>query len=111
MSENYKGVVKWFDNARGFGFIEREDGRDVFVHYSVIASEGFKTLKDGEDVTYEMSEGDKGLHAVNVRRVNVESEPKSSEILADKIVKESSDSDMTGEVCQPSDESENHKTV
>jgi CspA family cold shock protein len=63
-----KGVVKWFNDAKGFGFIEHSSGKDVFVHYSVIISEGFKTLKDGEAVEYEMIEGDKGLHAVRVRR-------------------------------------------
>jgi CspA family cold shock protein len=63
-----KGIVKWFNDAKGFGFIEHSSGKDVFVHYSVIISEGFKTLKDGESVEYEMIEGDKGLHAVKVRR-------------------------------------------
>ena len=65
-----RGVVKWFNDAKGFGFIEREDGKDVFVHYSSIESEGFKTLKDGEEVFYEMQQGDKGLHAVQVRRTS-----------------------------------------
>jgi CspA family cold shock protein len=65
-----KGIVKWFNDAKGFGFIEHSSGKDVFVHYSVIISEGFKTLKDGESVEYEMIEGDKGLHAVKVRRTD-----------------------------------------
>ena len=65
-----KGVVKWFNDAKGFGFIEHSSGKDVFVHYSVIISDGFKTLKDGEAVEYEMIEGDKGLHAVKVRRTD-----------------------------------------
>ena len=65
-AENFKGVVKWFNDAKGFGFIEHSSGRDVFVHYSSIESEGFKTLKDGEEVEYEMKEGTKGLHAVKV---------------------------------------------
>ena len=68
MSDTQKGVVKWFNDAKGFGFLEHETGRDVFVHYSVIQSEGFKTLKDGEAVDYELSEGPKGLHAVKVYR-------------------------------------------
>jgi len=63
-----KGVVKWFNDAKGFGFIEHTSGRDVFVHYSVIASEGFKTLKDGETVEYELKEGPKGLQASRVLR-------------------------------------------
>lgn len=63
-----KGTVKWFNDAKGFGFIEHTSGRDVFVHYSVIATEGFKTLKDGETVEYEFKEGPKGLQAVKVVR-------------------------------------------
>lgn len=69
MSNIHRGVVKWFNNAKGFGFIEHETGKDVFVHYSVIQSEGFKTLKDGEEVDYELGEGDKGLNAIKVYRV------------------------------------------
>lgn len=67
-SSTLKGVVKWFNDAKGFGFIEHTSGRDVFVHYSVIASEGFKTLKDGETVEYELKEGPKGLQAAKVLR-------------------------------------------
>lgn len=68
MAEIQRGVVKWFNDAKGFGFIEHTSGRDVFVHYSVIQTEGFKTLKDGEEVNYELSEGEKGLHAARVYR-------------------------------------------
>lgn len=64
------GVVKWFNDAKGFGFIEHTSGQDVFVHYSVIEWDGFKTLKDGENVEYELKEGQKGLHAAIVRRPN-----------------------------------------
>ena len=66
MSDTLKGTVKWFNDAKGFGFIEHTSGRDVFVHYSVIDCEGFKTLKDGDQVEYEIKEGPKGLHAVRV---------------------------------------------
>lgn len=67
-----KGQVKWFNDAKGFGFIEHTDGSDVFVHFSVIGGDGFKTLKDGEEVVYEMKKGPKGFHAVKVKRVNTE---------------------------------------
>lgn len=70
MAELQRGIVKWFNDAKGFGFIEHETGRDVFVHYSVIETEGFKTLKDGEEVEYELREGDKGLNASRVLRKN-----------------------------------------
>ena len=74
MSDSLKGVVKWFNDAKGFGFIEHESGKDVFVHYSVIESEGFKTLKDGEEVLYEIKDGPKGLHAVKVQKALTDEE-------------------------------------
>jgi CspA family cold shock protein len=61
-----KGRVKWFDEKKGFGFIEHEGGKDVFVHYSQIQSEQFKTLDDGQDVEFTIEEGPKGPQAVNV---------------------------------------------
>jgi CspA family cold shock protein len=64
-----QGKVKWFNDAKGFGFIEREGGSDVFVHYTAIQSEGFKTLKQGQDVQFEIKDGDKGLQAANVMKV------------------------------------------
>ena len=64
------GTVKWFDVKKGFGFIINGDGKDVFVHYSSIEGDGFRSLKDGEQVEYEQTEGAKGLHAQHVRRVN-----------------------------------------
>jgi CspA family cold shock protein len=78
-SSTLKGTVKWFNDAKGFGFIEHTSGRDVFVHYSVIASEGFKTLKDGETVEYELKEGPKGLQASKVLRTAAPEQSSSSE--------------------------------
>lgn len=75
MSSCLKGTVKWFNDAKGFGFIVHNSGRDVFVHYSAIQGEGYKTLKDGEEVEYELQEGPKGLHALSVIRVNAPEEP------------------------------------
>ncbi len=63
------GKVKWFNAEKGFGFIEREDGDDVFVHFSAIQSEGFKTLEEGEAVEFEIVEGNRGPQAANVVRL------------------------------------------
>ena len=90
-SSTLKGVVKWFNDAKGFGFIEHTSGRDVFVHYSVIASEGFKTLKDGETVEYELKEGPKGLQAAKVLRTASEQSATADDASADD---ESSDADI-----------------
>lgn len=66
---NERGTVKWFNNAKGYGFIEPETGgADVFVHHTAIQMEGFRTLTQGEHVTYESTEGPKGLQARNVMR-------------------------------------------
>src|SRR5678815_1048267 len=62
------GTVKWFNEAKGFGFIAQSEGEDVFVHYSAIEGDGFKSLADGDQVTFEVTRGPKGLAAANVRR-------------------------------------------
>jgi CspA family cold shock protein len=66
MSERVSGTVKWFNASKGYGFIEREDGDDVFVHYSAIQSNGFRTLEEGQQVEFTIEQGDKGLQAANV---------------------------------------------
>jgi CspA family cold shock protein len=62
------GTVKWFNESKGFGFIQQEGGEDVFVHYSSISGEGFKTLAEGERLEFEVVQGPKGLQAANVRK-------------------------------------------
>jgi len=61
------GIVKWFDDRKGYGFIEQEDGADVFVHHSGIDASGFKSLNEGDQVTFDVEQGQKGPAAVNVR--------------------------------------------
>ena len=95
-NEKLKGVVKWFNDAKGFGFIEHTTGRDVFVHYSVIEQEGFKTLEDGEEVEYEVKEGPKGLHAVKVSRTNLKIDSVEGELPA-AIVAEGQEAAAAGQ--------------
>lgn len=63
------GTVKWFNEAKGFGFISQENGEDVFVHFSAIEGDGFKTLADGDRVEFQVTQGAKGLAAANVRKI------------------------------------------
>jgi cold shock protein len=63
-----QGVVKWFSDAKGFGFIQQENGPDVFVHHTAIQAEGFRTLAEGDRVEFDTKEGPKGLQAANVRK-------------------------------------------
>jgi len=66
MADVVKGKVKWFNEAKGYGFIEREGSSDVFIHYSAITGDGFKTLAQGQEVQFEVKDGPKGPQAVNV---------------------------------------------
>ena len=63
-----KGTVKWFNDAKGYGFIQQSGGDDIFVHFSAIIGEGFRTLQEGEEVEFEVNETDRGLQAANVVR-------------------------------------------
>lgn len=69
MEDKVKGTVKWFNPEKGFGFIEPESGEDVFVHFSSIVTDGFKTLEKGQKVEFEITQGERGLQANNVRLV------------------------------------------
>ena len=69
MNERETGTVKWFNASKGYGFIGREDGPDVFVHYSAIESDGYRTLQEGQRVEFSIEQGPKGLQAANVRIV------------------------------------------
>ena len=69
MSERITGTVKWFNGSKGYGFIEREGGADVFVHYSAIQGDGFRNLEEGQQVEFEIEQGPKGLQAANVTTV------------------------------------------
>jgi cold shock protein len=68
------GKVKWFNDAKGYGFITHADGRDVFVHYSAIEGEGFRSLAQGQEVEYEAQDGPKGLHASIVKKLSSQAE-------------------------------------
>jgi len=66
--ERMKGTVKWFNNAKGYGFLGRENGPDVFIHYSAIASDGYRSLEEGDRVEFEIVQGQKGPQAANVSK-------------------------------------------
>ncbi|HUH37222.1 MAG TPA: cold-shock protein [Spongiibacteraceae bacterium] len=74
MGERSNGTVKWFNNAKGFGFITRDSGEDVFVHFRSIRGEGYRTLTQGQPVSFDLMEGPKGLHAEDVEKVDVGSD-------------------------------------
>lgn len=67
---SYRGTVKWFNDSKGFGFITQEDGQDVFVHYSSIQGDGFKSLAEGQQVEFDVVEGEKGPKASNVVKIS-----------------------------------------
>ena len=69
MSERVKGTVKWFNEAKGFGFIEQQSGPDVFAHFSAISGDGFKTLAEGQQVEFTVTQGQKGPQAENISAV------------------------------------------
>lgn len=68
--ERLQGTVKWFNNAKGYGFLGRDDGPDVFIHYSSITSEGYKSLQEGDKVEFEIVQGQKGPQAANVTKIS-----------------------------------------
>ena len=76
------GKVKWFDPKKGYGFIVGDEGQDVFVHYTSIVGDGFRALKDGETVDYELTKSDKGFQAKNVAKVAPQSQPPSPQLPA-----------------------------
>ncbi|MFA3782354.1 cold-shock protein [Melioribacteraceae bacterium 4301-Me] len=70
MAERVKGTVKWFNNSKGYGFIQRTEGDDVFVHYQAIQGEGYRTLQEGQKVEFTIAQGQKGLQAQEVKVIN-----------------------------------------
>jgi len=79
MAERVTGLVRWFSPHKGYGFIQLRDGEDVFVHYSEIRSDGFKTLNEGEEVEFTIKEAPKGPQAVDVVRLNIYAPPYEGE--------------------------------
>ena len=83
-----QGTVKWFNAEKGFGFISREDGTDVFVHFSAIQGEGFKTLEEGQAVTFDVEDSDRGPQAVNVNKASAFKQTASKSTLKSKTPKD-----------------------
>jgi len=104
-----RGKVKWFNNAKGYGFIEQEDGPDVFVHYSAIIDDakGFKTLKENQDVEFEIVEGPKGLQAADVKPVE-EEEPEVKE--EEEVKEETEEEPEVKETEEEEEETEEKET-
>ena len=91
MAERYIGTVKWFSAPKGYGFIGRDDGEDdVFVHFSAIQMEGYKRLKEGQEVEFSIEDGPKGLQAANVILANNDSKPETEE-MAEESTEESTE--------------------
>ena len=82
----YKGTVKWFNNAKGFGFLGCEGGADVFVHYSSIQSDGYKSLKEGDEVEFDIVQGSKGPQADHVVRTGSGAQPPATAVQAEAAV-------------------------
>lgn len=88
MEERKKGTVKWFNDQKGYGFILQENGADVFVHYSAVVSEGFRTLAEGQLVEYTLEEGPKGPAAVNVHKIGMDPVAESDTTSSDEASEE-----------------------
>lgn len=88
MEERKKGTVKWFNDQKGYGFILQENGADVFVHYSAVVSEGFRTLAEGQLVEYTLEEGPKGPAAVNVHKIGMDPVAESDATSSDEASEE-----------------------
>lgn len=86
--EQLAGTVKWFNNVKGYGFIKHSSGKDVFVHYSVIEDEGFKTLNEGDEVLYELDTRVKGLFAKKVKRNNAQDQTSAQQAATNIVVLE-----------------------